>query len=238
VSDAPVVLVFDIDGTLLDSVAAHQAALLAAYISLGLNVGDRPFSAFPDHTDSAIFDLLVEEACGERASAAQFEQLNAQLSSEYARRVAAELPPEIAGARTLLAALAADARFRVTFATGSMRGVATQKLSQLGVDTDVAALVTASDFLTREEIVARAITLAARPDQGSERVLALGDGIWDQITAARLGIPFLAIESGSHRFEAGPVHTVPDLRSLTPDALIALADGHDVQPFQPSSSKE
>jgi phosphoglycolate phosphatase-like HAD superfamily hydrolase len=148
--------------------------------------------------------------------------------------VAAALPPEIAGARTLLTALAADARFRVTFATGSMRGAATQKLSQLGVDADVAALVTASDFLTREEIVARAITLAA----GSDRVLALGDGIWDQITAARLGIPFLAIESGSHHFEAGPVHTIPDLSSLTPDALIALADGHDVQPFQPSSSKE
>lgn len=219
-----VVLVFDIDGTLLHSVTDHQAALLDAYRSLGVDAGGRPLSQFPDHTDSAIFDLLVEEARGARASAEDFEALNETLDAEYRRRVTTAAPREIAGARVLLTALSGDTRFQITFATGSMRGAATQKLVQLGVDTDVAVLVTASDFLTREEIVQRAIDLVMGDSGSPARIISVGDGIWDQRTAASLGLPFLAVESGTHRFADGPIHTVPDLRSLSPDALIALAN--------------
>jgi phosphoglycolate phosphatase-like HAD superfamily hydrolase len=222
-SDAPVVLVFDIDGTLLHSVDDHQAALRDAYRSLGVDLGGRPLSQFPDHTDSAIFDLLVSEARGERASARDFEELDAALDVAYRRRVTGGAPPEIAGARQLLETLAPDPRFQMTFATGSMRGVAAQKLVSLGVDPEAAVLVTASDFLTREAIVWRAIELAAIGAESVVRVISIGDGIWDLRAATQLGVSFLAVESGTHQFADGPVHTVPDLRSLTPDALIALA---------------
>jgi len=238
--EQPVVLVFDIDGTLLHSVTAHQSALLDAYRALDLDIGDRPLGQFPDHTDSAIFDLLFQESRGERAMATDFEQLDTILDGEYLRRVTATVPREIAGARELLRALASDTRFRVTFATGSMRGVATQKLEQLGVDPDAAILVTASEFLTREEIVAGAIELAATDLDSPVRVIVIGDGIWDQRAAERLGVSFLAVESGTHTFNDGPIQIVSDLRSVTPDGLIELAR-HSAANFsllQPNNSKE
>lgn len=237
--EAPVVLVFDIDGTLLHSVTDHQAALLDAYRSLRVDIRDRPLSQFPDHTDSAIFDLLVEEARGVHASAEDFAALDKVLDAEYRRRVAAAAPPEIPGARELLTALAGDARFEVAFATGSMRGAAIQKVAQLGVDPDAAILVTASDFRTREEIVRRAIALVTGDSDSPTPVISIGDGIWDQRTAANLGLPFLAVESGTHRFASGPVHAVPDLRSLSPDTLIALArDTNTPTPLSTAHLKE
>ncbi len=239
-SEPPVVLVFDIDGTLLHSVTAHQSALLEAYRALGVEIGDRPLGQFPDHTDSAIFELLFEESRGERAAAADFVQLDMILDGEYLRRVTATTPQEIPGARALIHALTSDTRFRVTFATGSMRGVATQKLAQLGVDADAAILVTASEFLTREEIVAGAIELAASDLDSPLRVIVIGDGIWDQRAAERLGVSFLAVESGTHRFNDGPIQIVSDLRSVTPDGLIELVQrsGASFSLLQPNNSKE
>jgi phosphoglycolate phosphatase-like HAD superfamily hydrolase len=222
-ADSPVVLVFDIDGTLLDSVHAHQSALLEAYDSLGLEIGQRSLSEFPDHTDSAIFDLLVAEAHGRHASAGELLELDLTLAGEYRRRVIEAPPAEIAGARILLEQLHGDPRFRVAFATGSMRAVATQKLSQLDVNTRAAVLVTASEFLTREEIVMAAIGHATAADEPELPAISIGDGIWDERTALKLGLPFVAVESGTHHFSDGPIHVAGDLISLTPDALFALA---------------
>jgi phosphoglycolate phosphatase-like HAD superfamily hydrolase len=237
VSDAPVVLVFDIDGTLLHSVTEHQAALLGTYELLGVDIGDRPLSEFPDHTDSAIYALLVHEARGERASAQDFEELDAALDAEYRRLVTAAAPREVAGARELLEALAGDPRFAVTFATGSMRGAATQKLVQLGVDPEAAVVVTASDYLTREEIVSRAVELAAGGASVPAPVISIGDGIWDMRAAAYLGAVFVAVESGTHRF-AGEIHAVPDLRALSPDGLIALLSATTLSSLPFHQSKE
>jgi phosphoglycolate phosphatase-like HAD superfamily hydrolase len=221
--EPPIVLVFDIDGTLLQSVHAHQTALLDAYSALGLEIGERSLSEFPDHTDSAIFDLLVAEARGRHASASELLELDLTLAAEYRRRVLESPPAEIAGARILLQRLHGDPRFRVAFATGSMRAVATQKLSQLDVNASAAVLVTASEFLTREEIVLAAIDHATAADEPELQAISIGDGVWDERTALKLGLPFVAVESGTHRFSDGPIHVAGDLISLTPNALFALA---------------
>jgi len=224
VSESPTVIVFDIDGTLLYSVAHHQAALLDAYAELGVSIGERPLSDFPDHTDSAIYDLLLTELRGEPASTADFDQLDAVLERHYLLRTHAEPPLVVAGADDLLALLDADARVSVAFATGSMRRVAGHKLAQLGVDLETAVLTTATEATTRERIVASAIDLAAGAASAPPRALSIGDGIWDLRTALALGLPFLAVESGTHSFVSGPVHSVADLRALTADQLLLLAD--------------
>ena len=217
------IIVFDIDGTLLHSIGHHQGALLEAYAELGVAIGDRELSDFPDHTDSAIYDLLLAEARGEPASAADLEQLDSVLERHYLQRTQSAAPLAVTGAGELLAYLATDERVSVAFATGSMRSVAGHKLAQLGVDVDGAVLVTASDLLTREEIVARAIDLAAGSSPGPSRAVSIGDGIWDLRAADALGVPFVAVESGTHSFGSGPVHSVIDLGSLTTDQLLALA---------------
>ena len=235
-SESPTVIVFDIDGTLLHSVGHHQAALLDAYAELGVRIGDRALSDFPDHTDSAIYDLLLSEVRGEPASAADFDQLDAVLERHYLRRMHAQPPLFVAGAHELLAQLDGDERLSVAFATGSMRGVAGHKLAQLGVDLDTAVLATASEATTRERIVARAIDIAAGAARVPPRALSIGDGLWDLRTAFALGLPFVAVESGTHSFASGPVHSVADLRSLTADQLLLLLADDTSFPLQTATT--
>jgi hypothetical protein len=54
-------------------------------------------------------------------------------------------------------------------------------------------------------------------------VVVLGDGAWDERTAANLAIPFVAVQSGMHVFCEGPVLTVEDFRALSAETLVSLA---------------
>lgn len=83
------------------------------------------------------------------------------------------------------------------FATGSFRYGALRKLDALTSPTDLDLLVTASEHQTREEIVSASIERARQKHSMSEvdRVLAIGDGLWDLLTARNLGLEFLGIDS-------------------------------------------
>src|SRR5579875_1218033 len=92
--ESGVVVIFDIDGTLLDSVGFHHAALLATFASLGVGLGSRSLSEFPHYTDSAIFSQLVEESRGAVATAGELERLDERLDCAYARlRFASAVSP-------------------------------------------------------------------------------------------------------------------------------------------------
>jgi hypothetical protein len=57
--------------------------------------------------------------------------------------------------------------------------------------------VTASEQLTREEIVSAAISAAAADHPSLPGTpIALGDGLWDLLTAEHLGLRFLGIGIG------------------------------------------
>jgi phosphoglycolate phosphatase-like HAD superfamily hydrolase len=221
--ESGVVVIFDIDGTLLDSVGFHHAALLATFASLGVGLGSRSLSEFPHYTDSAIFSQLVEESRGAVATAGELERLDERLDCAYARLRFTSAVSPIAGAGALLRALTADPRFEISFATGAMRRASLQKLELLDVDPEGALITTASEFQTRERIVTEAVRLAAARRGRRVRVVSIGDGVWDQRAAEHLAIPFLAVESGTHIFGAGPVLRVPDLASLTPRTLWHLS---------------
>ncbi|HKX29104.1 MAG TPA: hypothetical protein VJ302_15525 [Blastocatellia bacterium] len=75
----------------------------------------------------------------------------------------------------------------------------------------------ADDAVISEEILriatARALTHHGR--EAFEKIVSIGDGLWDATTAVRLGIPFLGIGSG-HRAqrlrEAGANQVLEDYR--------------------------
>jgi phosphoglycolate phosphatase-like HAD superfamily hydrolase len=223
VSEADIVVVFDIDGTLLDSVQFHHRALISTYSALGVGIGDRSLSEFPHYTDSGIFSQLVDESRGADATAQELASLDEQLEREYARLRFSTAVSQIAGASALLDDLRRDPRFEISFATGAMRRASLHKLRLLEVDVDAALITTASEFQTREQIVIQAVRLAAARRRRPPRVISIGDGVWDQRTAARIGLPFLAVESGTHTFGPGPVLRVPDLSSLTTETLSRLS---------------
>ena len=72
-------------------------------------------------------------------------------------------------------------KFAFAFATGAMRLIASEKLNFLNKKINQTLLSSASEYLTREEIVLNAIERSKKKfgDTQFGRIISIGDGVWD-----------------------------------------------------------
>ncbi len=186
------IVVFDIDGTLTDSVKAHQSAFEGALRSFDFPSLRTDWGSYKHHSDSAIFTEAWHEAG--RNGDADLDRLEAEYAWRYDKAVCAAPFFEIPGAGRFVDYLRAEG-WAIAFATGSLRHGAIHKLSIAGIDGREEIVVSASELETREAIVARAGELACKATRQNTpgRVVSIGDGIWDLKTACNLGYEFIGI---------------------------------------------
>jgi phosphoglycolate phosphatase-like HAD superfamily hydrolase len=193
-------VIFDIDGTLLESSSTHHLLIADVLRADGLDAHSRPWNAYTNYTDWGVVDELMREARGRSVSSAELIRFDLRYRDAILRHLDASAIAEIPGAGRLLRELEAEPDVFIAFATGSLRSMAEVKLGLLGVDAATAVLATGSDYITREEIV-EAVIEQTRARAGRDlKVVMLGDGIWDERTAVNLGKPFVALETGTHTF--------------------------------------
>lgn len=183
-------LVFDIDGTLTDSVIIHQQAFRTMLTQIGIQP-PTSFHTFKHHTDSFIVKELYEAAHQEAFPASKriaFEQ-------GLTKIIVTQAIQEIAGAKQLLQRLAQDSHYGVCFATGSLRRAAQYKLNAAGIAYEPSLLVAADEIYERENIVTQAIQQAKDFYQVANfnRIVAIGDGLWDLKTAQNLQLEFIGV---------------------------------------------
>lgn len=223
-------VVFDIDGTLTDTNAVDDECFLRAVAEvLGLDPAALDWSDAPHVTDSGLLRWLAERHHRrglrdgeERAVLGRFlELLRAELATAAAR-----FRP-VPGAPAVIAALR-HAGWRVALATGGWEPSARLKLAAIGLDSAELTLASATDAVTRVEIVDLAVRRAAAHDGGGggafARVVSVGDGVWDVRAAAAGGWPFVGVASGDQAGRlraAGASTTLPDLADV-PALLAAL----------------
>ncbi len=212
-------IVFDIDGTLLQSIATHQLAMTQAMAASVLVHRDPEWSNYVNHTDSGVFYEAYEMSFGKPPSEAECRDFEALFQACYEGLRVANEDVEIPGAVELLRQLEASDEWLVAFATGSYRGPAEHKLQCLGVGGASCVLVTASEFRTRRDIVADAIRqrLAGLETSHHGRMISVGDGPWDARTAADLGLHFIGVadeERAQVLIELGARAVVPDFVDL------------------------
>jgi phosphoglycolate phosphatase-like HAD superfamily hydrolase len=217
-------VMFDIDGTLVDSAGLDGDWYAAAVESeLELRI-DRDWDAYEHVSDSGVLAQLLREAGLEREGAviaARVERRFASLVRDYVARNPAAVR-EIAGAKRLVERLRAMTGVRVAVATGGWQETALLKLEHIGIDTAGLALASSSDSPARTEIM-RLAAQRAMLGAPAARTTYFGDGPWDRRASAALGYDFIAIGN------AVP-HDVwyADLRDT--DAILArlrLHDGRD-----------
>lgn len=230
-----VTVVLDIDGTLLHSVRQHQAALVRAYAHFPVPTVTGGWDRFRHHTDSGILDELFEAGVGRGVAPEELARLDSLLTEYFGEELAREPLEEVPGAARLIAELAESDRCTAVVATGGMAGVTALKLAHFGAAAEGFPVVTASDHLSRVEIVAAAVERAGYERVGYDRVghgrvghgraVSVGDGAWDAEAAAALGLAFVGIGPDPGRFRGAAARVDPDLSALGCADLVTLAGG-------------
>jgi HAD superfamily hydrolase (TIGR01509 family) len=203
-------VLFDIDGTLVDSNYLHVEAWHHAFAAVG-----HPVDAWRIHRsigmDSAkLLDALLGDAAETVGDDAK------QKHSEYYASLSDRLRP-IEGARELLAALSERGQ-TVVLATSAPQDELETLLKVLDVGPEVDAVTSSEDVGTAKpdpDIIEVALEKADVP---AERAVLVGDAVWDVKAAARAGVRSIGVLSGGYSAaelrDAGAIAVYDDVADL------------------------
>jgi len=211
-SDERIAVLFDIDGTLVDSNYLHVDAWDRAFADTG-----RPVDAWRIHRSigkdgGELLESLLDgsdevEQYGERAK---------ELHSEYYLQNTSRLRV-IGGARELLGELAGRG-IAVVLATSAPENELEILRELLDVDDAIFAATSSGDVETAKpepDIVEVALDRAGVP---ASRAVMVGDAVWDIEAAARAGVECIGVRSGGfgeqELRDAGAVAVYGDVAEL------------------------
>lgn len=211
--------VFDIDGTLLQTVAADDPLwALAAAEALGIHDVDTDWSAYNESTDLGILVELIERHQDTPHNPLQLQAWT-QRYCELLREAVVDHPAGFGrtpGVPEVFEALTARG-WGVALATGTVRGAAEIKLAAANIPHATLPKATADDARAREDIIRTAVGRATGDDEPFDRVIYVGDGVWDVVAARAAGIGFVGIgtEEAADRLRAeGAGIVLPDFSDL------------------------
>jgi HAD superfamily hydrolase (TIGR01509 family) len=182
-------VLFDIDGTLIDSSYLHVVAWWHAFNQVGHDV--------PMHKIHRLIGMgteqLVDELLPADRDKSQDEAIGAAHGTLYSTYWAGLKPTR--GAAELLRRCAEEGLVVVLASSSNVTEVAAMR-EALGVDGVLTAVTTATD--ADESKPAPDIFAAALEAGGlrAENVVAVGDAVWDTVSARKLGIDTVSVLSG------------------------------------------
>ena len=209
-SDRGVSFLFDLDGTLIDSVYQHVAAWQQALHAAGIELSVWRIHRRIGMSGGLFTEMLLREIDRE-VTPALLEQLQASHAEAYIRMMKWVRP--LPGARQLLEHLTAVG-IRWAIATSGRMATAKYNLELLGLDVASTAVVTRDEVRRAKPDPDLFSTAAQRLGSDIESAVIVGDSIWDMLAARRargLGVGLLSGGYGQDELErAGAIRVYED----------------------------
>ncbi|MGA8980978.1 MAG: HAD family hydrolase [Pedococcus sp.] len=203
-------IVFDLDGTLVDSTYVHTICWWEAIQQFG---HERPMAVL-HHAVGMGADHLLEHVLGDGRDCSQDDAITAAHGALFATWHERLHP--FPAARALLT-WCRDAGLTVALATSGGRRDLWAMLDVLD-HPDLDVIVTGDEVESSKPSRDLLDTVLSRVDLEPEDVLVVGDSVWDMEAASRLGMPALGVATGgtsAHELhEAGAELTYPDLEAM------------------------
>jgi len=208
-------VLFDIDGTLVDSNFLHVDAWARAFRDLEIFVPSWRIQRLIGADSSELLDQLVGDEKDDVKERAK------QLHSEHYRDLIPRLEV-FPGARELVGALAAQG-VRVVLATSAPAEELEALLAVLDI-ADVTFAVTSSEDVENAkpnpDIIAVALQKADVP---ADQAIMIGDSVWDVVAAGKAGVHAIGLLSGGtgrdDLLDAGADIVYDDIAGIDPMAL-------------------
>lgn len=182
-------ILFDIDGTLVDSNYLHVHAWQRAFAEVGVDVESWRIHRGIGMDGSSLLDELLPEATDDDVKSRAKD-----VHSRFYQDTAHLLKP-LPGTRRLLDLVAATG-LQVVLATSAPEDELALLRKVLDQDEIVSAVTSSGDVDTakpRPDIVEVALQ---RAGVGADSAVFVGDSIWDIRAAARAGVECIGVESG------------------------------------------
>jgi HAD superfamily hydrolase (TIGR01509 family) len=192
--EAPVPsFLFDLDGTLIDSVYQHVIAWRAALAAIGIDLSVWRIHRRIGMSGGLFVHALLRET-GHSLSREDIDELQLAHAAEYRRQMGSVTA--LPGARDLLATLT-DAGVKWAIATSGYAETARPALELLGLPEDT-PMVTRD--LVRHAKPDPDLFLAAASllDIEPRHAMVVGDSVWDLLAARRAGALGVGLQSGGY----------------------------------------
>ena len=207
---------FDLDGTLVDSVYQHVLAWKESLDNEGVHL-----SVWRIHRrigmSGGLFTHMLLRETGIEITPERLQRLSRGHAAAYARQAGSGAVRPLPGARELLGFLS-DNGIPWAIATSGRMETAAHNLTALGVDPARVPVVTRDQVRHAKPDPDLFVTAATRLDCDIQRALVIGDAIWDMLAAQRaraLGIGLLSGGYGQQELEqAGAFRVYEDPADL------------------------
>ena len=193
--------IFDIDGTLTETNAVDEICFVQAFADAhSITQINTNWMQYRCVTDSGIMFQIFHERFGRPPADGELRNYKSCFVNllETHRARDSSLFAEISGASRALTRLHQETEWAVAVATGCWRASAELKLRAAGIHAEHLPAAFAEDGLAREAILQTALSRAKQlyNQTGFERIVSVGDAVWDVHAAGNLGIPFIGVGKG------------------------------------------
>jgi phosphoglycolate phosphatase-like HAD superfamily hydrolase len=193
--------IFDVDGTLTKTNEVDTKCFLEAFVdSHQITEIDTNWTRYKHATDSAITWEIVNEKLNREPNEQDFSAFKTNFVfrlKEYLTK-SEMLFTEIPSAREMLQRLQNERNWAIAIATGCYYESARIKLEAAKISIENYPYGTADDAMSREDILRTAIkkSLQHYRQSGFDKIVSIGDAVWDIKTAKNLNVSFLGIAKG------------------------------------------
>lgn len=196
-------IIFDIDGTLLNSTAIDDGCLTRTFKDLySISINEDEWNKFKNNstgTDIELSNLIFKSKFNIEPDNKEINKIKKHfhqlllLSFESQKEAFEEIP----GAREIFIELTNKKDYIVGISTGSWKLSALIKLKKLSIIPNGIPFSHADKFSNRTEILKDTINQAKLKHKINEfgKIIYIGDGVWDFKATKELGIDFIGIDS-------------------------------------------
>ncbi len=196
--------IFDIDGTLTKTNDVDSQCFVKAFaLEFGIEDINTNWASYGHTTDSGITLQIFQEFLGRIPEESELSRLQHRFVDLLQECYTADntLFAEVPGASIMLRQLRETENWAIAFATGGWCASACMKLHNVKLDVEQLPTASADDGISREDIVKTAISRAKAVynQLDFEKIVCIGDGIWDVLTAVQLQLAFVGVASGEQK---------------------------------------
>jgi phosphoglycolate phosphatase-like HAD superfamily hydrolase len=211
-------VIFDIDETLTQTSRVDEICYIRAFADThGLEVLADHWSGCPHVSDSGVTQHLYQYYFGRDPRDHESGAIKQRLVDllEESHRADRSYFAEIPRAAETFNRLVESRGWLKALATGCWQPSAEMKLRAASINYHGVPGGFAEDGIAREAIVGAAISRSRDHyrRENFDRIVSVGDGVWDVNTAARLGLAFIGVAGGARAEmlrEAGAKHIIPN----------------------------